>query len=67
MSIARAVVLNPQILLFDEITANLDSLTESQVLHALQAAARDRTVLSISHRLYEASGGRMIVMNGRES
>lgn len=67
LSIARAVVLNPQILLFDEITANLDSLTESQVLHALQAAARDRTVLSISHRLYEASGGRMIVMNGRES
>lgn len=67
LSIARAVVMNPQILLFDEITANLDSLTESQVLQALQAAAKDRTVLSISHRLYEASGGRMIVMNGRES
>ena len=54
LSIARAVVMNPQILLFDEITANLDSLTESQVLQALQAAAKDRTVLSISHRLYEA-------------
>lgn len=59
--------MNPQMLLFDEITANLDSLTERQVLSALQAAARNRTVLSISHRLYEASGGRMIVMNGRES
>lgn len=67
LSIARAVVMNPQMLLFDEITANLDSLTERQVLSALQAAARNRTVLSISHRLYEASGGRMIVMNGRES
>lgn len=67
LSIARAVVMDPQMLLFDEITANLDSLTESQVLQALQAAAKDRTVLSISHRLYEASGGRMIVMNGRES
>lgn len=67
LSIARAVVMNPQMLLFDEITANLDSLTERQVLSALQAAARNRTVLSISHRLYEASGGRMIVMNGRGS
>ena len=67
LSIARAVVMDPQMLLFDEITANLDSLTESQVLQALQAAAKDRTVLSISHRLYEASGGRMIVMNGRSS
>ena len=67
LSIARAVVMNPQILLFDEITANLDSLTEKQVLSALQAAAENRTTLSISHRLYEASGGRMIVMDGDDS
>ena len=67
LSIARAVVMNPQILLFDEITANLDSLTESQVLQALQAAAKDRTVLSISHRLYEAQGGRRVVIGETES
>lgn len=64
LSIVRAVVMNPQILLFDEITANLDSLTESQVL---QAAAKDRTVLSISHRLYEAQGGRRVVIGETEA
>lgn len=62
LSIARAVVMNPQILLLDEITANLDALTERQVLEALQAASQNRTVLSISHRLYEAQGGRLVVM-----
>lgn len=67
LSIARAVVMDPQILLFDEITANLDSLTESQVLQALQAAAKDRTVLSISHRLYEAQGGRRVVIGETEA
>ena len=67
LSIARAIVMNPQILLFDETTANLDSLTESQVLQALQAAAKDRTVLSISHRLYEAQGGRRVVIGETEA
>lgn len=62
LSIARAVVMNPQVLLLDEITANLDALTERQVLEALQAASQNRTVLSISHRLYEAQGGRLVVM-----
>ena len=62
LSIARAVVMNPQILLLDEITANLDALTEQQVLTALKAASQNRTVLSISHRLYEAQGGRLVVM-----
>ena len=52
LSIARAVVLNPKLLLLDEITANLDSATETQVLAALEAASRNRTVISVSHRLY---------------
>lgn len=63
LSIARAVVTNPRILLLDEITANLDSNTEAQVLQALQTASKNRTVLSISHRLYEQIGGRRIEMN----
>ncbi|MDO5410680.1 MAG: ABC transporter ATP-binding protein [Lachnospiraceae bacterium] len=60
LSIARAVASDPEILLLDEITANLDSSTEETVLTALKNASQNRTVLSISHRLYEETGGRRI-------
>ncbi len=53
LSIARAIVSDPQILLLDEITANLDTDTEQKVMDSLRAAAKSRTVISISHRLYE--------------
>ena len=52
LAIARAVVMNPKLLLLDEITANLDSGTEEMVLSALRAASQNRTVISVSHRLY---------------
>ena len=52
LSIARAIVLNPKILLLDEITANLDSGTEEQIMNALKNVSHNRTVISISHRLY---------------
>lgn len=58
LAIARAVAADPAILLLDEITANLDADTEQQVLTALQHASQNRTVLSISHRLYLQNGGR---------
>ena len=60
LSIARAIVKNPRILLLDEITANLDSSTEKQVLLALNEATKGRTTISISHRLYEQNKGRII-------
>lgn len=60
LSIARAVAAQPQILLLDEITANLDAETELTILSALRRAGKHRTVLSISHRLYEQMGGREI-------
>ncbi|ABX42501.1 ABC transporter ATP-binding protein [Lachnoclostridium phytofermentans] len=53
LSIARAVVAAPKILLLDEITANLDSDTERRILDALDRATQGRTVLSISHRFHE--------------
>ncbi len=60
LSIARAAASDPAVLLLDEITANLDSETEARVLTALQRASRGRTVISISHRIYEDLGGRIV-------
>lgn len=60
LSIARAVAGEPKILLLDEITANLDAETEEMVLHALKNAAKGRTVLSISHRVYQKDGDRTV-------
>ncbi len=54
LSIARAIAAEPRILLLDEITASLDSATETCVLLALNQASKGRTVISISHRLNEA-------------
>ena len=60
LSIARAAAADPAVLLLDEITANLDAQTEARVLEALRRASAGRTVISISHRIYEQLGGRMI-------
>ena len=62
LSIARAVAAKPSILLLDEITANLDAGTEQEVLYALRRAGENRTVVSISHRLYEKMGVRELVI-----
>ena len=50
LSIARAAVASPRLLLLDEITANLDAETEKEVLQALKRVSGERTVISISHR-----------------
>lgn len=50
LSIARAIVMNPPILLLDEMTANLDSETERKIISILQEAGSDRMLISISHR-----------------
>ena len=60
LSIARAAAADPAVLLLDEITANLDAETEARVLEALRRASAGRTVLSVSHRVYENLGGRTI-------
>ncbi len=60
LAIARATAANPAVLLLDEITANLDAETEARVLNALRRASKERTVISISHRIYEHLGGRCI-------
>jgi ATP-binding cassette, subfamily B, multidrug efflux pump len=67
LAIARAIVTNPPILLLDEITANLDSITEEKIVSVLQKASTAHTILSISHRLSTmiASDTVVILENGR--
>lgn len=67
LSIARAVVAGPKILLLDEITANLDSDTERRILGALDRATQGRTVLSISHRYQEHTHNQRTVQIGSHS
>ncbi len=66
LSIARAAAADPAVLLLDEITANLDAETEAHVLQALRRACQGRTVLSISHRVYENLGGRTVELGTRQ-
>ena len=67
LSIARAAAADPMVLLLDEITANLDAETEVRVLKALRRASEGRTVLSISHRIYENLGGRTVEIKATDA
>jgi ATP-binding cassette subfamily B protein len=51
LNIARAIVIEPKILLLDEMSAKLDSLSEERVHKAINAAGANMTSISISHRL----------------
>ena len=51
LSFARALVINPQILILDEATANIDSFTELEIQRALKVLFAGRTCLVIAHRL----------------
>jgi ATP-binding cassette subfamily C protein CydC len=53
LAIARALLKDPPLLILDEATANLDALTERQVLRAIRSAMQGRTTLMITHRLIE--------------
>lgn len=63
LGIARAIVTNPPILILDEITASLDSITEEKIISVLQRASSTHTILSISHRLSSMlSSDRVVIL-----
>ena len=51
IAIARALAIDPRILILDDATASVDATTESRIRHGLREAMRDRTTLIIAHRL----------------
>jgi ATP-binding cassette, subfamily B, bacterial len=62
LSLARALLVDPAILLLDEATANLDLATEARVQHAMGLVASGRTTLLIAHRLQTARAAHRILV-----
>ena len=67
ISFARAVLKDPKILILDEATASVDTLTEGKIQEALEQVTRGRTCLMIAHRLATVRNADMIlaVRDGR--
>lgn len=65
IAIARALVLNPRILIFDEATSALDYESERAVMDNMRAICRDRTVLIIAHRLSTVREANRIIVIDR--
>lgn len=67
LALACALVCNPPVLLLDEVTSGLDSLTEQKIFKALKEISSDRTVLTISHRVSGIIDADMVIIleNGK--
>lgn len=66
IAIARALLVNPAILILDEATAFADAVTERRFYQTLRSERPDTTVLTIAHRLYAVQQAELILMeNGQ--
>jgi len=65
LAIAPALLNSPEILIFDEVTSNLDSISERTVQDAINGVSIDRTVILIAHRLSTVShADKILVFDG---
>jgi ABC-type multidrug transport system fused ATPase/permease subunit len=65
LAFARALVVDPDVLVLDEATASIDSEAESRLQQALAAALRGRTALVVAHRLSTVrAADRILVLEG---
>jgi ATP-binding cassette subfamily B protein/subfamily B ATP-binding cassette protein MsbA len=62
LSLARALLKNPELLILDEATSALDSPSEARILQAVERFARKRTVLTVAHRLSSVQQANLIVV-----
>ena len=67
ISIARALIKNAEIVIFDEATANVDPENEDRLQNAIEALTKDKTVIMIAHRLKTVRNAeKILVLNDGE-
>ncbi len=62
ISIARVIITNPKILILDEPTANVDAITDSELMKAVRAVLKGRTTLIIAHRFWTVKNADRLIL-----